>query len=913
MGTIVLIALGLVIGALALGDNGWILGGGLGLAFGMIASLKHRILALELALKKQSKPKSTAEPEPPTVEPEQFPPSSAKPAVAMIAAAQVAELDQGLETAIAVDKTDSVPIQARTSSPKKDNIGSTSPVENNAVDKFFTMLKDFFTTGNVVVKVGAVVLFFGVAFLLKYAAENSLFPIEFRLMAVAAAGLAMLVLGWRLRTEKLEYGLILQGIGVGVLYLTSFAGSKFYHVLPVSFTLIIMLLLVVLAGVLAVRQDAKSLAIFGTIGGFLAPILMSTDSGNHIMLFSYYALLNVGVLGLAWFKSWRLLNLIGFVFTFMISAVWGYKAYQADYFSSTEPFLILFFLFYLLISILFALKQAPRLKGYVDGSLVFGLPLVAFALQSRLVAPFEYGGAISAAVIGILYLVLAKILWKPEKNGVRLLAESFLALGIVFVSLVIPLIFDGRWTAAMWSLEGAALVWVGLRQSQIISRGFGLLLAFGAAVAFLYDIYAPLPSSMPILNSAFIGMLLVSLAALLIAYLYDKNQAKLLIFEQELSMIILAWGLFWWFAAGLIEIERFVSTAYQLKVSLLFIALTTFSQLVLSYKLNWSRILLSSVLLTPVMLLVLIASAVITHSDSPLAYLGFLAWPIAFVVHLMLLCKHEQQWPKVLVKLWHAAGLAMGILLLGWVALSWVDGISGLSRLWSSCALAITAAVMAGSLMWQGERITWPVNQFKQAYYTWGLLPIMALLLIWQLVWFSKAGESRLFAYIPVLNPLDLTQIIVFVVMAYWLWFINKSKETQLLPMQPRLIFGAIAAMGFAWVNVVMARTIHFFVGVNYHFDALMASDSFQMATSIVWTLIAILFMMMSSKRASRLFWFAGAGLLALVVVKLFFVDLAGSGSVSRIVSFLVVGVLMLVVGYFSPLPPKTKQADILR
>lgn len=195
-----------------------------------------------------------------------------------------------------------------------------------------------------------------------------------------------------------------------------------------------------------------------------------------------------------------------------------------------------------------------------------------------------------------------------------------------------------------------------------------------------------------------------------------------------------------------------------------------------------------------------------------------------------------------------------------------------------------------------------------RAYYAWGLLPIMLLLLGWQMVWFGKAGGG-VFSYLPVINLLDLTQAAVFSVIGYWLWFINQSKEMQLFSMSGRLIYGAMAVMGFVWVNVVMARTVHFFAGVDYALPTLMASSTFQMAASIVWTLIAMLLMTISSKRASRLFWFAGAGLLALVVVKLFFVDLAGSGSISRIVSFLVVGVLMLVVGYFSPLPPKGKQA----
>jgi uncharacterized membrane protein len=51
--------------------------------------------------------------------------------------------------------------------------------------------------------------------------------------------------------------------------------------------------------------------------------------------------------------------------------------------------------------------------------------------------------------------------------------------------------------------------------------------------------------------------------------------------------------------------------------------------------------------------------------------------------------------------------------------------------------------------------------------------------------------------------------------------------------------------------------------------------------------------------------WVAGAVLLAAVVAKLLLVDLSGTGTVMRIVSFIGVGVLMLVIGYVAPLPGK--------
>lgn len=116
-------------------------------------------------------------------------------------------------------------------------------------------------------------------------------------------------MGWQLRGRKPLYGLTLQGGGIGILYLTVFAAAKLYQLLP--FTLA-----------------------FGVLLCLVAPALLSTGSGSHVALFSYFLLLNIGIFGIAWFKSWRLLNLLGFVFTYVIGSMWGYNYYQPSYFVS---------------------------------------------------------------------------------------------------------------------------------------------------------------------------------------------------------------------------------------------------------------------------------------------------------------------------------------------------------------------------------------------------------------------------------------------------------------------------------------------------------------------------------------------------------------------------------------------------
>ena len=109
------------------------------------------------------------------------------------------------------------------------------------------------------------------------------------------------------------------------------------------------------------------MAAAAALGGFAAPMLASTGAGNHVALFSYFALLNAGIFAIAWFKAWRLLNLIGFVGTFGIGFAWGLRSYTPELLWSTEPFLIVFFLMYLAIGLLFARRRLLDMQRCTGG------------------------------------------------------------------------------------------------------------------------------------------------------------------------------------------------------------------------------------------------------------------------------------------------------------------------------------------------------------------------------------------------------------------------------------------------------------------------------------------------------------------------------------------------------------------
>ena len=362
--------------------------------------------------------------------------------------------------------------------------GTASP-PRPAPSRWLMAAKNWLLTGNLVAKLGLVILFVGVGFLLKYVAATVAIPIELRLAGVVLADLALLGWGWRMRTARREIGLPIQGTAIAILMLVIFGAYHRYDLIPAAFAFALLVALTAFTCLLAVLQDAPWLAAFGITGGFACPLLISAGEGNHIALFSYYALLNAGVFGLAIKRAWRPLNLLGFGFTFILGSAWGGLQYTSASYGSAQGFLLLFFLMYVGIAIAFARQQQTRLKHYVDATLVLGTPLLAFGLQVGLVRDKPFGLALSSLALGGFYLVLALLLLRRGRERWRVLVETFVALGAIFGTLAIPFALDGRWTSAAWALEGAGFVWFGLRRGQRATWMFGLLLQAGAWLSFI--------------------------------------------------------------------------------------------------------------------------------------------------------------------------------------------------------------------------------------------------------------------------------------------------------------------------------------------------------------------------------------------------------------------------------------------
>ncbi len=910
------------------------------------------------------------------------------------------------------------PVAVQPVSPRESVPAAPAQPAPSVLDKAKQWVLDYFTGGNLMVRVGVLILFFGVAFLLKYTAERVVVPVGLRYWGVVAAAAVMLGLGWRLRRKSTQYALVMQGGAVGVLYLVVFAAFRLHDLLNATPAFALMLAVVLLTAILAIVQNAVWLAAVGVTGGFAAPLLASTGAGSHVELFTYYLILNIGILLIALYRSWRFLNWLGFVFTFGIGLLWGAQYYQPPYLATTEPFLLAFFALYTLIPLLFARKQPPQLKGLVDGTLVFGTPVAFMGLQSQLVA--DYQGfpqlmAWSSAGIGLLYGILALVLRRP---GFGLLRESYLALAVAFLTLAIPLAFDGRITSALWAVEGAALVWVGLRQRRLLPRLSGLGLMLVAAYFYLDEPSADVSTFL--LNTDWLGTLLLTVAAGFAAACYRRYREPLTELEQKLAYpVLLIWGFGWWLAGGLDEIQCYfggvpelfgqevflalTATLYWLlarrsqtsvavllslvtvatglmlllsgsefyasprawfnlnmaagavwagcclwmavyawhrnftafspavgraqvlliwlavlvllgfgwseidhtvswqirpSIALLYALVPLLGLLALSYRYQWPALTGPSLLILPCMALTL--TMYVIRDQHLGANYGWLVFPLALAAFHGAL-KSRERFTLAWLGRWHLVSLLIVTLALGWQGAKLFEGYG--ANLWSLSAWGVVFVVALLAVRQLRERI-WPFTRFPAEL---GLqLPriLLGLLGLWLVACnLQTPGQAGPVPYVPLFNVLDLTCLAAVAVMLWWL----HRDDPDYLRQPHYFAYWIPGALGFLWLNAALLRAFHFQLEIPYQFEIMVRSIAVQSGLSILWSLLGLVLMVLATRRGWRALWIVGAGLMAAVVLKLFTVDLSGTGTIARIIAFLTVGVLLLVVGYFAPVPPGEK------
>lgn len=349
---------------------------------------------------------------------------------------------------------------------------------------------EFIVGGKLFNWVGIIFVTFAVAFFLKLAFDNQWIGPTARVAIGAVAGAVLLGLGERLQRRGLkQYAFVLSGGGILILYLSIYAAHNFYQLVSQPPAFLLMALVTAAAVLLSVRLNALPVAILGLAGGFLTPVLLSTGQDNEVALFTYVALLDAGVLSVAYFKRWRSLDFLSFAGTVLMTAGWALSFYHNDKLWTTLFFISVFFVLYALLAV-FHNVLPGRPTRWFDVSLLTSNATLYFGLSYLLLGEARAGNATPAAhalLVSLFFAGLFYATWSRSREDL-LLKYSYIGAAVTFLTVALAIEFELQWVTIGWSVEALMLVWVGLRSGERAAR-HAALFVFCAAVVhwFAFD------------------------------------------------------------------------------------------------------------------------------------------------------------------------------------------------------------------------------------------------------------------------------------------------------------------------------------------------------------------------------------------------------------------------------------------
>ncbi|WHP30385.1 DUF2339 domain-containing protein [Trabulsiella odontotermitis] len=777
--------------------------------------------------------------------------------------------------------------------PKVVDAKPAQPEKPTAFGGMVTSLARWFMQGNPLAKLGIILLFVGLSFLIRYSVEHQLLSLELRLALTALAAVGLLAFGWYLRHKQRVYALILQGGGTGVLYLTVFGAFRLWDMLPVSLAFGLLVLICAASVGLAILQKALSLAMLASLGGYLTPLLLSTGSGNYVALFSFYLLLSVGILAISVWQHWRELNLLGLLFTFGVGTLWGIDSWKPEYYLNSQLFLIANMLLFGVLSVVLSLRAQSRGQRVVDGILLFAPPLVGYGLQYGITQHMEYGPALSALAYGGVYMLLAWLALKRFSLGGKPLVLAALALGGAFVTLAIPLALSARWTAMAWALEGLGVLWLGVQQQQrrmSISGTVLLILALASAItAFMQP-------------SGALTMMMISLVMsacwLAAAWLWCA-------LRREVSWALLAGGIIFWIFTLYQATELLLDhEPYIYAVMLALLAVSAWIWRYGGIRLAWAEVGYAKWLLWPAILLLL--DYQIRHGGIFTAGRESLTWLVALPSAILLLRRDEAELRRLASQGLHLSLFWMLLLALGHELFWFVRALPWGMDAWMS-GLVMAAGGLAIMLVNIAlRRQYWPFRVWPELYGALAMAPVAVVLLLLLIVANFQNGVVFQQRYLPLLNPLEEGAAFALLGLLVYSRFPVSRFPRQVAAFR-RLMKVALLALSFWWLNGVLLRALAYFGEIPWYPESLWHSRLLQTTFALFWMLTALIVMLRATRRASRYEWLCGAVLLGVVIVKLMLVDSARGGGLARAIAFIGVAVLVLIIGYFSPLPPRAE------
>ncbi|POY37420.1 DUF2339 domain-containing protein [Solitalea longa] len=326
-------------------------------------------------------------------------------------------------------------------------------------------------------KIGIAILVLGMGFFLKYAIDKNWINEIGRTFIGIVTGGALITIAHRMRKSFAAFSSVLVGGGIAILYFTITIAFQQYQLFSQTIAFLIMVLITGFAVLLSISYDRKELAILAILGGFTSPLMISTGEGNYVVLFSYILILNIGMLVLAYFKKWNILNIICYAFTIIMFGAWlstkvimvGSDAENVPYVGALL-FATLFYFVFFLMNIINNIKEKTRFNA-AEISILLSNTFFYFSAGILVLNSMQaevYQGLFTA-LLAVFNLVFAYVLYKNERVDKNLI---YLLIGLVltFCSLVAPIQLHGNYITLFWAAEAVLLLWLSQKSGIVYIR-----------------------------------------------------------------------------------------------------------------------------------------------------------------------------------------------------------------------------------------------------------------------------------------------------------------------------------------------------------------------------------------------------------------------------------------------------------
>ena len=301
---------------------------------------------------------------------------------------------------------------------------------------------------------------------LKYAFDHDLISPPVRVAIGYLIGAALLFFSYRLRPSYKAFSAVLLSGALAIMYFSSYAAYVFYDLFPQALAFTIMVLLTVYAVVEALRYDQAVIAHFGLVGAYAVPYLLGDDPDQILFLFTYVAIINIGILTIAFWRYWKTLYYAAFGITWLIYLGW----FLFDYKESTQYQLALIFLvtFFVIFYLTFLAYKLIRREQYYRGDVAMLLlnSFIFYGLGYSLLGDHEVGQdrlGLFTGINALIHLGVSALVYR-YKLGDRNLFYLVSGLGLIFATIAVPVQFKGNWITFLWMGELALLFWIGRTQ-----------------------------------------------------------------------------------------------------------------------------------------------------------------------------------------------------------------------------------------------------------------------------------------------------------------------------------------------------------------------------------------------------------------------------------------------------------------